>query len=261
MRLDPAHARPVGPEPLPGIASDSVRSLPVACATLGAFALLVTIAAGLLVAHAGVDWPVLPLSLVLFLPVGAFVVWRIGDHAHSRFGPANVVTAARGGLAALIGAGAWQFGAPSEVADDYRWMLVGTALVALSLDGVDGWLARRTGLVSRFGERFDMEVDAFLILMLCAVAFADGKAGAFVFAIGLMRYGFLAWAAVDRRLSRPLAPSFRRKTVCVLQIALLCAALLPPVEPPLSDALALASLGFLTWSFAADIRALLGRRA
>ena len=32
--------------------------------------------------------------------------------------------------------------------------------VALSLDGVDGWLARREGLVSAFGARFDMEVDA-----------------------------------------------------------------------------------------------------
>ena len=36
----------------------------------------------------------------------------------------------------------------------------------LALDGLDGWAARRQGLVSAFGARFDMEVDALLILAL-----------------------------------------------------------------------------------------------
>ena len=38
---------------------------------------------------------------------------------------------------------------------------------ALALDGVDGHLARRFDQVSDFGARFDMEVDAALILVLC----------------------------------------------------------------------------------------------
>ena len=38
--------------------------------------------------------------------------------------------------------------------------------MALLLDAVDGGVARRTGTVSGFGARFDMEVDAFLILVL-----------------------------------------------------------------------------------------------
>ena len=38
--------------------------------------------------------------------------------------------------------------------------------VALALDGVDGQVARRTGTVSALGARFDMEVDAFLVLVL-----------------------------------------------------------------------------------------------
>jgi phosphatidylglycerophosphate synthase len=36
----------------------------------------------------------------------------------------------------------------------------------LALDGLDGWLARRFGLASAYGARFDMEVDGFLILVL-----------------------------------------------------------------------------------------------
>ena len=39
------------------------------------------------------------------------------------------------------------------------------ASVALILDGVDGKVARRTRNASAFGARFDMEVDAFLILV------------------------------------------------------------------------------------------------
>ena len=38
--------------------------------------------------------------------------------------------------------------------------------VALALDGVDGQVARRTRTVSALGARFDMEVDAFLVLVL-----------------------------------------------------------------------------------------------
>src|SRR5690606_41330950 len=40
------------------------------------------------------------------------------------------------------------------------------ATVGLVLDGVDGRVARRTGTSSPRGARFDMEVDAFLILVL-----------------------------------------------------------------------------------------------
>ena len=78
-------------------------------------------------------------------------------------GPADVVTLARaslvGGVTALVvdrvGSGA------IPVAT-----LVLLSSVALALDGVDGWVARRTRTVSALGARFDMEVDAFLVLVL-----------------------------------------------------------------------------------------------
>ena len=49
------------------------------------------------------------------------------------------------------------------------------ATVSLSLDGVDGWLARRQGLCSDFGGSFDMEVDSvFALLLVLLWRLADG---------------------------------------------------------------------------------------
>ena len=62
--------------------------------------------------------------------------------------------------------------------------------VALVLDWVDGQVARRTGTVTAFGARFDMEVDAFLILVLSV--YVAGSFGPWVLAIGLARYALLA---------------------------------------------------------------------
>ena len=44
-------------------------------------------------------------------------------------------------------------------------LLIGLAIPALALDAVDGWVARRTHTESELGARFDMEVDAFLLLV------------------------------------------------------------------------------------------------
>ena len=44
-----------------------------------------------------------------------------------------------------------------------------------SLDAVDGQVARRTGTVSALGARFDMEVDAFLILVLSVYVAPDRR--------------------------------------------------------------------------------------
>ena len=62
------------------------------------------------------------------------------------------------------------------------------ATVVAVLDGIDGWLARRTGMASDFGARFDMETDAALIMVLALLAWQFGKAGVWVLASGLLRY-------------------------------------------------------------------------
>ena len=164
------------------------------------------------------------------------------------FGPANHVTLARatlvGGVAALV--------ADSFVHPPHIPALVALATVALVLDAVDGQVARRTGTTSALGARFDMEVDAFLILVLSV--FVAASLGAWVLLIGAMRYAFVAAARVLPWLNGSLPPSMARKTVAALQgIALLTASagILPPVAAP---AVVLAALALLIWSFAHDIR-------
>jgi phosphatidylglycerophosphate synthase len=132
-------------------------------------------------------------------------------------------------------------------------IVVGIAAVAAALDGVDGWIARRTRTASAFGARFDMETDALLILVLSALVWRSGKAGAWVLASGLMRYAFIAAATVWPWLQEPLEPSRRRQSLCVVQVVALIAALLPTVGAPAASAMAAGALFALAWSFLVDI--------
>ena len=164
------------------------------------------------------------------------------------FGAANQVTLVRAILVALL------FGLASEAATPAgAWLAAGVALLASALDGVDGWLARRLGLSSAFGARFDMETDALLIVVLALLVWRFDKAGYWVLLAGLLRYLFIAAGGLLEWLRRPLTPSRRRQTVCVVQILTLVFCLLPPVVPPWSQAAAALGLLLLVWSFTLDV--------
>ncbi|MDH4066233.1 MAG: CDP-alcohol phosphatidyltransferase family protein [Acidobacteriota bacterium] len=169
-------------------------------------------------------------------------------HPFARFGFANVVTTLRLMLVAVIAGLVMEPGSVRAA-----WLVVATTGVVAALDGVDGWLARRGGMASAFGARFDMETDALFILVLSALVWSFGRAGAWVLACGLMRYAFVAAGWVLPWMSRPLTPTLRGKTVAVLQFLGLAAALAPPVRPPLSAAVAGVTLATLAWSFAVDV--------
>lgn len=134
------------------------------------------------------------------------------DHAGLTYlGPANLVTLLR---AALVG------GVAGLVAESFELTsatgaLVVLAAVALSLDAVDGPVARRTGTVSRLGARFDMEVDAFLIFILCI--FVAREFGGFVLAIGVARYAYVAAGWVLAWLRAPAPPRYWCKVVAAIQ--------------------------------------------
>jgi phosphatidylglycerophosphate synthase len=169
------------------------------------------------------------------------------QHPFPRFGPANQVTMVR---AFLVAIGAGFIGEPSL--PDAGWIVAGAAGVATLLDGVDGWLARRTGMASAFGARFDMETDALLIQVLAVLAWQYGKAGPWVLVSGLLRYLFVAAGWVLPWLRKPLFPSVRRKAICVVQTVGLMLTILPPIVPPASEWLAAVSLAALVYSFLVD---------
>jgi phosphatidylglycerophosphate synthase len=170
-----------------------------------------------------------------------------GAHPFPRFGPGNQITTVRAMLVAVV---ASLIGEPaSRAAAD---IAVGASLTVTLLDGVDGWLARRGRMASLFGARFDMEIDALLIMVLAVLAWRYGKAGFWVLASGFLRYFFAAGGLAFCWLSRPLPPSRFRQTICVVQVVGLILVLVPAVVPPLSGTLAAVALLLLTYSFLID---------
>lgn len=181
----------------------------------------------------------------------ARALYRRGTRA---LGPADHVTLARAVLTGCVTALVADTRAPTPII-----LLVAVTTVALVLDAVDGHVARRTGTESALGARFDMEVDAFLILVLSV--FVAGSLGPWVLAIGAMRYAFAAAARPLPWLTAPLPPSKARKTVAALQgivLAVTAAGVLPHSAAAIATGLALAAL---TWSFARDVRWLCRHRA
>jgi phosphatidylglycerophosphate synthase len=189
--------------------------------------------------------------------VAAAVWWRgLAWHPHARFGPANRVTLGRLAAVALFAALSAEMAMqPLPDPDRMAWGLVVLATLAAVADAADGPLARASGMASAFGARFDMETDALLILVLCVLIVQFGKAGPWVLAAGLMRYAFVAAAALPRWrwLNGPLPPSLRRKAVCVGLIVVLIVCLGPVIPGGASAALAAAGVAAVAWSFAVDI--------
>lgn len=181
---------------------------------------------------------------------------RRAHHPFDRFGPANQVTALRAVIVALLAA---LIGEPHTNALAVAAVTAGSGCALL--DGVDGWLARRSHMASAFGARFDMEVDALLILALSILAWRYEKAGAWVLASGLTRYVFVAAGILWPWLRTPLPGTIRGKTICVVQIAGLLIALLPAIASPASAWIAALSLAGLWYSFLVDIRWLWLRRS
>lgn len=175
-------------------------------------------------------------------------------HPFTRFGPANQVTTLRALLVALV---TGLIGEPH----DRALIAVVLAGTATALDGLDGWLARRSRMVSTFGAHFDVEMDSLLMLVLSILAWREAKAGMWVLASGLTRYLFVAAGRFWPWLGRPLPGSRRGKAICVFQISGLLVVLLPWVTPPASSLAAAVSLAALWYSFAVDIQWLSTRRS
>jgi len=187
-----------------------------------------------------IGWLGFALTLVLLFRYRA-------AHPFPRFGPANGVTLIRAGLACLL------FGflippTPSLAALSAA-PLGGLALLA---DGLDGWLARRTGLASVLGARFDMETDAALILALALLAALLTPVGAWIILSGCLRYLFVTAMFLWPWLAAPLPPRPNRRRQCVVQAGSLVLLLIPAWTDPLSDWIGAAGLATALWSFAVD---------
>ncbi len=159
-----------------------------------------------------------------------------------RWGPASWVTLARAtlavGVAALV--------ADSFAHDTPVALLVTLASIALALDALDGWVARRTGTTSAFGARFDGEVDAFLIGALSV--YVASEYGPWVLAIGAARYLFGAGEWLVPWMRAPLPPRRWRKVVAATQGIVLTIAAAEILPRDITQALLAVALALLTVS-------------
>ncbi|MDL9978398.1 CDP-alcohol phosphatidyltransferase family protein [Microbacterium sp. ASV49] len=164
-----------------------------------------------------------------------------------RFGPANGITATRSALVGIATA----LAAASFAHAISTPLFVAIASVALALDAVDGYVARRTGTATELGARFDMEVDAFLLLVLSV--YDVRYVGAWVLAIGLMRYAFVVVGWMLPWMGALLPARYWRKVVtavCGIALIVVAAGILPPVLDLAAVAIALA---LLVESFGRDV--------
>ena len=228
--------------------ADKHRGFPTVLAELGTGLLLAGGVAALLAAALDLSHFVTIATVLVKLCIAALIL-RYWPASARGLGAANRVTLLRAALIAVI-AGASLL--PQAMAAGASWFAL-LSLVALALDGVDGWVARRSGSASAFGARFDMELDAFFILVLCLAVWQLDKAGIWVLCIGAMRYAFVIAMRPWPWLGNALPESLRRKAVCVLQVGSLLLCLLPAVTATVASTLLLISLLSLSLSFAIDI--------
>jgi phosphatidylglycerophosphate synthase len=205
-------------------------------------------------------WSAASLSVAGFLAGTGYLVvsnllvslgmWR---RAMPRLGPANAATATRSVLVGLV----TSIAVSSITQPSPLPLLVGLTVVALLLDAVDGWLARRFSSESELGARFDMEVDAFLMLVLSA--FDARLLGWWILSIGLMRYAFVlvGWLLPWMRAQLPLR-YWRKVVTAVAGIALALAA--TGWNPLVGESALATALVLLVESFGRDCVWLFSRR-
>ncbi len=227
----------------------------VEIATLGAIAIILCAISKVEIGQGG-----LILGSAIYIIIGILVLKGLRQHCpHTHFGLANAITLLRAAFSSFLFAVSADIIAGNNPLSDpfIHWLITCLAVASLTLDGLDGWIARHHGMESRFGAQFDMHSDALFVLSLTLLLSVSGLTGPWVIINGLIFYLFQTAAYIWPGLGRALPPRWRRKAICVLQTALLITAL-APITPHWAAQLAcLTGLGLLTWSFGVDIRWLL----
>jgi phosphatidylglycerophosphate synthase len=181
-----------------------------------------------------------PLALACIASLFSLVWLARGTFANrAGFGAANGVTSLRVLALAALGA-----------AIDARAALA-CALCSLgifTLDGIDGWLARRADRASAFGAHYDSETDACYVLLLSLGLFQWGRAGAWVLLAGALRYLYvLSLTLAQREHAQAPRSRFGRYTFAgVVSAFTLAVWPLARVSQPLTAAATL----LLSYSFA-----------
>lgn len=146
-----------------------------------------------------------------------YLIWLCRENwtPHGNFGLANGVTALRLALVLLVA---------TCMRVVHGRAIAAMILAIFVLDGMDGWLARRTNSASTFGRHFDMETDALLILVATHELWQRGMLGIWVLASGLLRYVYVFYSALLPKRALPMPPSrFGRSAFSGLAVGIVLA--------------------------------------
>jgi phosphatidylglycerophosphate synthase len=174
----------------------------------------------------------------------ASFVWLValcrGSHTPGgAFGLGNGVTALRFVVASSVGL------VPDAVP---TWVLGLVVFGVFALDGLDGWVAKRRGETSEFGAHFDMETDAYFVLLIGIELMTRGRYGAWVLSAGLLRYVYLlTLALVPARRGGIPRYAFGRHAFTGLMLALTLGMVL---GEPFGTIVTLVGCGLVAASFA-----------
>ena len=134
-----------------------------------------------------------------------------------------------------------------------EWQTV-AVLLLVGADGLDGWVARRFGTASSFGQLFDYESDALLLLTVCLLLLTSGRVGSWILLPGALRYGFVLFSRTAQPPQRTVPGNRFTRLIGVTTPLGLAACWLPAIPPALATNLAVVlslALGgsflFSTW--------------
>jgi phosphatidylglycerophosphate synthase len=244
--------------------ADIRRAGPPRLVLEAAFELVILGAIGATIAALGLlplTWFGTMIAVLCYALVTFLVVAGLSLHApHRHFGIANSITLSRAafGVVLLAVAAEEALGSGHVLDTAFRWGLTVAAAMALLLDGVDGWVARRNNMTSGFGVRFDMEADGLFLLALTLILIVGGIVGPWVLASGVTYYLFRLAGRFWPVLAAPLFPSWRRKAIFGTQAALLIIAIAPALPLWLAQLCCVTGVTLLLYSFGVDIAWLLG---
>jgi len=128
-------------------------------------------------------------------------------------------------------------------------------LTVVSIDGIDGFLARRLGQASAFGEILDKEFDGLGTAVATLLAYQYGKVPVIYLPVAGLYYAFQIGLWSYQKIGRPVSSlknSNYRKIVGGLNSVFLSVALWPVWGPPVSFIAATILMLFVIASFIKD---------
>lgn len=177
--------------------------------------------------------------------------------SYDRLGLANWLTITRGGCIAVL--------AGFLLVDPNRWVAwlpAACYLLAISLDWVDGRLARYRDQLTTLGEHLDMAVDTSGLLVASLVGVRWGAIPVWYLSVPLARYIYRGALEIRRRRGHtvdPLPPSSVRRPIAGVQMAFVAGALVPGAPSSLVWIGAVIATGLGLASFGRDYLAVTGR--